>query len=50
MMMKMPRYQIHFFNIVKHLKITEFKDIDFSAECITHPAFKAMMKFRSVSV
>ena len=53
MMMKMPRYQIHFFNIVKYLKIPEFKDIDFSAECITHPAFKAMMKFHnhtSVSV
>ena len=35
-----------FSNVVKHLKIPEFKDIDFSAECIPHPALKAIMKFR----
>ena len=34
-------------NIVKHLKIPEFKDIDFSAEYISHPALKAIMKFRN---
>ena len=34
-----------FSNVVKHLKISEFKDIDFSAECISHPALKAIMKF-----
>ena len=28
------------------MKIPEFKDIDFSAECIPHPALKAIMKFR----
>ena len=42
-----------FSNVVKHLKIPEFKDFDFSAECIPHPALKAIMKFRkhpSVSV
>ena len=35
------------------MKIPEFKDFDFSAECIPHPALKAIMKFRkhpSVSV
>ena len=36
-----------FSNVVKHLKIPEFKDIDFSAECIPHPALKAIMKFRN---
>ena len=36
-----------FSNVVKHLKIPEFKDIDFSAECIPHPALKATMKFRN---
>ena len=36
-----------FSNAVKHLKIPEFKDIDFSAECISHPALKAIMKFRN---
>ena len=35
-----------FSNVVKLLKIPEFKDIDFSAECISHPALKAIMKFR----
>ena len=35
-----------FSNVVKHLKIPEFTDIDFSAECIPHPALKAIMKFR----
>ena len=35
-----------FSNVVKHLKIPEFKDVDFSAECIPHPALKAIMKFR----
>ena len=34
-----------FSNVVKHLKIPEFTDIDFSAECIPHPAPKAIMKF-----
>ena len=34
-----------FSNVVKHLEIPEFKDIDFSAECISHPALKALMKF-----
>ena len=34
-----------FSNVVKHLKIQEFKDIDFSAECISHPAVKAIMRF-----
>ena len=28
------------------MKIPDFKDIDFSAECISHPALKAVMKFR----
>ena len=35
------------------MKIPDFKDIDFSAECISHPALKAIIKFRnhpSVSV
>ena len=36
-----------FSNVVKHLKIPEFKDIDLSAECISHPALKAIMKFRN---
>ena len=36
-----------FSNVVKHLKIPEFTDIDFSAECIPHPALKAIMKFRN---
>ena len=36
-----------FSNLVKHLKIPEFKDIDFSAECISHPALKAIMKFHN---
>ena len=30
---------------LKHLKIPEFKHIDFSAECIPHPALKTIMKF-----
>ena len=34
-----------FSNMVKHLKIPQFKNIDFSAECISHSALKAMMKF-----
>ena len=41
-----------FSNVVKHLKIPEFKVIDFAAWCISHPALKALMKFhnhRSVS-
>lgn len=33
--------------MVKHLKIPEFGDIDFSAEYISHPALKTIMKFRS---
>ena len=36
-----------FSNVVKHLKIPELKDIDFSAECIPQPALKAIMKFRN---
>ena len=32
-------------NLVKNLKIPELKGIDFSAECISHPALKAVMKF-----
>ena len=28
------------------MKILEFKDIDFSEECVPHPALKAIMKFR----
>ena len=36
-----------FSNVVKHLKIPEFKDINFSAECISHSALKAIMKFRN---
>ena len=35
-----------FSNVVKHLKIPEFKEIDFSAACISHPALKAIMKLR----
>ena len=31
--------------MLKHLEIPEYKDIDFSAECISHPALKAVMKF-----
>ena len=34
-----------FSNVVKHLKILEFKDIDFSVEWNFHPAWKAIMKF-----
>ena len=34
-----------FSNALNHLKVGEFKDIDFSAECISHPALKAIMKF-----
>ena len=34
-----------FSNVVKHLKIPEFRDTDFSAECIPYPALKAIMKF-----
>ena len=29
------------------MKIPEFKDIDFSAECLFHPALKARMEFRN---
>ena len=29
-----------FSNVVKHLEIPEFKDIDISAEDISHPALK----------
>ena len=36
-----------FSNVVKHLKIPEFKSIDFSEECISYPALKAIMKFRN---
>ena len=36
----------YFSNVVKHLEIPEFKDIDFSAEYISHPALKAIIKFR----
>ena len=37
---------ISFFSkVIKHLKIPEFKDIDFSTECISHPALKAIIKF-----
>ena len=36
-----------FSNIVKNLKFPKFKDIDFSAKCIPHPALKAIMKFRN---
>ena len=34
-----------FSNVVKHLEIPEFKDGNFSAECISHSALKAIMKF-----
>ena len=34
-----------FSNVVKHLQIPEFKDIDFSAEPISHPALRAIMEF-----
>ena len=34
-----------FSNVEKHLKISEFKDIGFSAECISHPALKAIIHF-----
>ena len=30
----------YIFNVAKQLKISEFKDIDFSAEYISHPAWK----------
>ena len=47
-MMKTPRYlKLFFSNVVKHLKIPKFRDIDFSAECISHPVLKAIMKFRN---
>ena len=36
-----------FSNAVKYLKIPEFEDIDFSAECISHPALKVIMKFHN---
>ena len=36
-----------FSNVVQHLKIPEFKHIDLSAECISHPALKAIIKFRN---
>ena len=42
-----------FSNVVKYLKIPKFKDIDCSAQCISHPALKAIINFRnhpSVSV
>ena len=45
--MKTLRLNSFFSNIVKHLKIPEFKDIDFSTECIAHPALKAIMKSRN---
>ena len=34
-----------FSNVVKDLKIPESTNIDFSPECIPHPALKAIMKF-----
>ena len=34
----------YFSNVLKHLKIPEFKDIDFSAEYISYPALKAITK------
>ena len=36
-----------FSNVVKDLKILKFKDIDFSAECISHRALKPITKFRN---
>ena len=36
---------LFFSNVTKHLKVPELKDIDFSAECIPHPALKTIMKF-----
>ena len=36
-----------FSNVVQHLKIPEFKHIDLSGECISHPALKAIIKFRN---
>ena len=37
---------ISFFSkVIKHLKIPEFKDIDFSIECISHSVLKAIIKF-----
>ena len=36
-----------FSNVVKHFKIPEVKSTDFSTECISHPALKAIMKFRN---
>ena len=38
-----------FSNAVKYLKIPEFEDIDFSAECISHPALKVIVKFHNHS-
>lgn len=34
-----------FFNLVKHLKIPEFKAFDFSSESMPHPALNAIKKF-----
>ena len=36
---------LFFSNVLKHLKLPEFRDIDFSTERISHPAFKAIIKF-----
>lgn len=44
---KKKRNFVFFSSVVKHLKIPEFGDIDFSAEYISHPALKTIMKFRS---
>ena len=34
-------------NAVQHLKILESGNIDFSAECLSRPALKAILKFRN---
>ena len=39
-----------FSNVVKDLEILEFKDIEFSAECISHTALKVIIKFRNHAI
>ena len=44
-----PRYlpDSFFSNVITQLRIPQFKDINFSAEYISHSALKAIMKFRN---
>ena len=37
-----------FSSVVKLFKIPKFKDIEFLAECISHLALKAVIKFRNL--